>query len=108
MAAARPSRGRVLELLGRGGECEVLDRLLGGCGRVRAGRWWCVASRVRARRHPERETLAGKLQSPYCPATNVPQPGTRYVRPSRASVCSALTAVLRLTPYSWLSRVMLG
>src|SRR5258708_8617007 len=34
MAAYRPLRGRVLELLGRGAECEVLDRLLGA---VRAG-----------------------------------------------------------------------
>src|SRR5258708_26380758 len=34
MAAYRPSRGRVLELLGRGGECGALDRLLGA---VRAG-----------------------------------------------------------------------
>src|SRR5258707_8105538 len=34
MAAYRPSRGRVPQLLGRGGECGALDRLLGA---VRAG-----------------------------------------------------------------------
>src|SRR5260370_181414 len=34
MAAYRPARGRVLELLGRGGECGALDRPLGA---VRAG-----------------------------------------------------------------------
>ena len=34
MAAYRPLRGRVPQLLGRRGECDVLDRLLGA---VRAG-----------------------------------------------------------------------
>src|SRR5258708_25307381 len=55
VGAYRPARGRVLVLLGRGGEWEVLDRLLGGCGRVRARGLSGVASPSRVNANPARE-----------------------------------------------------
>src|SRR5260370_1312740 len=79
MAAYRPLRGRVLELLGRGAECEVLDRLLGA---VRAGesRALGVCGEPGAGKTALLDYLAGRASGCRVVAAGVPAAGLAGVR----------------------------